>query len=85
MTDNFIVKYLFPEDEEAKIGVGDFASEFYSLYKSLQKEVKTDISNNFREKKIGTMALKRLYELLFQARQDRLSKSSSGNVLTIEL
>ena len=63
MTDDFIIKYLYPEDERLKLKVDNFASEFFAFYKGLMNDVKIDISDRFRKKNIGRMALIKLHEL----------------------
>lgn len=64
MTDDFLEKNIYPESPEAKLKVAGFVSEFYILYKSLTIDVKNDISQNLKEKKIAPRAIRRIHELL---------------------
>lgn len=84
MTDDFIIHSLYPEDEEAKRRVSDFASEFFALYKGLSNEVKIDISQSFRKKNIGKYALSEIYDLLSEGSQPQENHNSNHQVLKIE-
>ena len=64
MQEDFLLRSLYPEKEEEKKLVSDFASEFFSLYKGLSNETKMDISESFRKKDIGSFAVRRIYEIL---------------------
>jgi hypothetical protein len=92
MTDDFLEKNIYPETPEAKLKVAGFISEFYILYKSLTLEVKNDISQNLKEKKIAPKAIKRVFELLHQYRAETKSildrdgqKDSQSKILQLEL
>lgn len=85
MNDDFIVKSLYPQDEESKLKVGDFASEFFALYKGLSNEVKIDISLSFRQKNIGKYAISQIYDLLVEASGSSEQKNNNSQIFTIKL
>ena len=61
---SFITRTLYPSDQIAKLKVSDFASEFFSIFKSLGNPIKMEVSESFRKNEIGRMALDRILELL---------------------
>ena len=69
MQEDFLIRSLYPEDESEQLLVGDFGSEFFSLYKGLSNDTKMEISQSFRKKDIGSFAVRRIHELLKQHQQ----------------
>lgn len=85
MNDDFIVKSLYPQEEESKLKVSDFASEFFALYKGLSNEVKIDISQSFRQKNIGKYAISQIYDLLVESSNNIDQENTQSQVFTIKL
>lgn len=85
MTDDFIVKSLYPQDEAAKLKVSGFASEFFALYKGLTNAVKIDISQSFRQKNIGKYAISQIHDLLLESSSAPKEPKNSAQIFKIEL
>ena len=75
----FITLTLYPLDQLAKLKVGDFASEFFSIYKGLMNPVKMEISESFRNNKIGDLALQRILELLSEYSGSQCDNGDMGS------
>lgn len=68
MTDEFFENNVYPTSLEAERKVAGFVSEFYVLYKNLQVDVKNDITQTLKEKKIAPVSVLKIFELLRRAR-----------------
>lgn len=68
MTDDFFENNVYPTNLESERKVAGFVSEFYILYKNLAIDVKNDITQTLKEKKIAPIAVSKIYELLRRAR-----------------
>jgi hypothetical protein len=69
MTEEFFENNVYPTSLESERKVAGFISEFYVLYKNLAVEVKNDITQTLKEKKIAPLAVSKIYELLRRARK----------------
>lgn len=74
MTDDFFEANVYPTSLEAERKVAGFISEFYVLYKNLAIDVKNDITQTLKEKKIAPIAVSKIFELLKRARKVREKK-----------
>lgn len=83
MTEDFFETNIYPTTLESEKRVAGFISEFYVLYKNLAIDVKNDITQTLKEKKIAPLALNKIYELLKRARRviERQSQASMRSFL----
>ena len=78
MTEDFFETNIYPTSLESERKVAGFISEFYVLYKNLAIDVKNDITQTLKEKKIAPVALNKIYELLKRARRVRVKQSEES-------
>ena len=69
MADDFFENNIYPSNQSSERRVAGFISEFYILYKNLALDVKNDISQTLKEKKIAPRAISKIFELLQRARK----------------
>ena len=92
MTDNFLESNIYPQNAEAQTKVAGFISEFYILFKSLTLDVKNDITQNLKEKKVAPRSVKKIHQLLLQSREEsktifdhESNKIGSPKILQLEM
>jgi hypothetical protein len=71
MTDDFFEFNVYPSSIESEKKVAGFISEFYVLYKNLTLDVKNDITQTLKDKKIAPIAVSKIFELLQRSRISR--------------